>query len=615
MNPIPPASEEGHLLDHLAFVRERWLSIVCVFVGFVAISAVVTMQQPPVYRATTRVLVGTGLSSPLSERSSAIEGYLLERRSFDTQLEIMHSEPVAERAARRLGRIDDGTSPERREAAIATVKGAVTLLRVGDTRIVRLMAHDSRPEGARDLANAVAQAYIDYSAEQDDAARRESMEWLTRETANLRDELRASEERLVEYLSDEQIAPSDREGRGLASSSDPMEAEIASAEVELSRLQQRYRELHPLVVDARARLATLRRRAAEELSERTSENRKLIQYRLLKRNADLDQEMYQVLLKKLKEADLSSGLADSGVRVLEAAKLPHTPISPHVARNLGVATVLGLCLALGFAWAAESFDRSLRSPEEIGRRIGLPTLAVVGRFDAPDALRLPGAATAGSLAAETFRSLRTNVRFSHVDRPRRAVLVTSTGPEEGKSTVLSNLALSFAQSGRRTLLVDTDLRRPSLHRLFQVSNARGLADVLAGDAALSETVQPTAVEGLDVLPSGTLPANPAELIESTRLQQQLAELRERYEYVLLDSPPAGGLIDASLLSTLADGVLFVVEAGRYDEKSVRATLRQLERAGAKVYGVVLNKAQRDARTALYGYYASELEAKSASAAG
>jgi capsular exopolysaccharide synthesis family protein len=205
-----------------------------------------------------------------------------------------------------------------------------------------------------------------------------------------------------------------------------------------------------------------------------------------------------------------------------------------------------------------------------------------------------------------FRTLRTNLRFSHVDMPRRVVLVTSTGPEEGKSTVVANLGVSLAQSGRRTLLIDTDFRRPALHGLLDLPRSRGLVDALAGDADLADTIRQTRVNGLEVLVCGTLPANPAELIESARLQDAIARLRSSYDYVLLDSSPAGGLVDASLLSSIADGVLFVVEPRRFDWRVLRGALRQLERAGARIYGVVINKAPEEAGKPLYGYYGERL---------
>ncbi len=605
MKPVQLALEENHLLDHVQFLRKQWLLIAAVFVGFVAVASVAAYRMPEVYEAGARLLVGDGSPNNLiSERSIALDGYFLEMRSFETQLEVMRSEPVAERAATLLGWIDAATPSERREALVRSVKRAVRVDRVRDTRVVLLRAQDNDPARARDLANAMAEAYVAFTRERQVEAQRQSITWLTTETGKLREELRASEVRLVEYLTREQIDPSaDVDAIQPASNAavEALQAQITTVEIELSQLRQRYRERHPRVIDGQTRLASLRRRAGSEQELRAQEHRKLIQYRILKRDADLDHEMYEVLLKKLKEADLSSSVAEPNIRLLETAKLPRSPIAPNPLRTVGVAAVLGLCLALGLAYAVESFDRTLRSSEDVSRALGIPTLAVVHSFESGERKRLLVAEASGSLEGETFRTLRTNVRFSHVDKPKRVVLVTSTGSEEGKSTVLANLAVSLAQSGRRTLVVDTDLRRPSLHRLLGLPNARGLADLLAGDATLEESIQSSHIADLDLLASGTLPPNPAELIESVRLQEQIAELRSRYDYVLLDSPPAGGLIDASLLCSLADGVVFVVERGRFELKVLRGALGQLDRAGAKIYGVVLNKAPRDAGVGFYDY--------------
>jgi capsular exopolysaccharide synthesis family protein len=322
----------------------------------------------------------------------------------------------------------------------------------------------------------------------------------------------------------------------------------------------------------------------------------------LKRDLDLDHQMYDLLLKKLKEADLSTEVAGADVRILESAKLPRQAIAPRTARNLLLAVVLGFCLAVGATYLVEIFDRTVGSSEDVARVLGLPTLAVVRSFDRKYDRGALAAELPGSFEGEIFRSLRTNLRFSHVDKPRRVVLVTSTGPEEGKSTVLSNLAVSLAQGERKTLVIDTDMRRPSLHEMLELRRTPGLAEILAGDVDVDEAIQSTRVANLDALPCGTIPASSAELIESASLQQLLSQLRERYDYVLLDSPPAGGLVDASLLSSLADGALLIVEPGRFDHRVMRRAVQQLETAGARIYGVVLNKARRDEPSEFYRYY-------------
>ncbi len=604
-----PSLEDRHWIDHVQVLRRRWRIVVAISLGFVAAASFFTWRLPPVYQATARLVVGMAPGNAVLFDRGALESYLLERQSFETQLEVLRSEPVALLAAETLGWISPEDDAEVRTNAAARVKGALAVDHLRETRIVLVRGTAGSPDEARDLANAVAEAYIAHNREQAGAARRRSVAWLTSEIDALRKRLRASEEQLLDYLSQENIEFVDEaESSPLASpaSDEALRAQIAAAEVEIAQLLRRYRERHPKVVDARARLATLGRRLDAEQAVRSQEHRKLIQYRILKRDAALDHQMYEVLLKKLKEADLAD-VGEADIRVLERAKRPGAPIAPRSSRHLALAGLLGLCLALASAYLVDSLDRSVTNADDVARALGLPTLGSVALFEQRGGRGPLVASRPGSLDAEIFRSLRTNVRFSDVDRPRRVVLVTSTGPQEGKSTILANLGVSLSQAGRRVLLVDTDLRRPSLHRLFALPKQTGLADVLAGDADLERAVRPTAVDGLRLLPCGTLPPNPAELIESARLQQLVTELRQTYDFVLMDSPPAGGLVDASLLSSLADGVLFVVEPRRFDSRLLRAAVRQLERAGARLYGVVLNKSPRDERTALYRYYDYGLE--------
>jgi capsular exopolysaccharide synthesis family protein len=602
--------EENHLADYLGVIRKRWRTVLATFLGFVAVAGIISFRLPPVYQATARIVIGSGVAKGLiSEGVTPVEGYFLERLSFETQLEVIQSEPVAKLAAEILGWADENTSDEREEQLASQIKARVSVQHLRDTRIVLLRAVDSSPERAQEIANAVAAAYMDYARAEGDEARSRSMAWLTSEIESLREQLRHSEERLVDYLAAEQIdlaGAASATPRDSTASDDALRASLAAAELELSDLLGRYRGRHPKVLETRARVGSLRRRLVDAQGSRAGDQRKLIQYRLLKRDADLDREMYEVLLKKLKEADVREGLSDAKIRVLEHAKRPSTPIEPRTPRNLAIATLLGLCLAIALAYGVEYFDRSVGTADEVMRVLGLPTLGVVSSFGRRAAsVGLPAEAPA-SKEGEMFRTLRTNLRFSHVDMPRRVVLVTSTGPEEGKSTVVANLGVSLAQSGRRTLLVDTDFRRPSLHGLLDLPRSRGLADAAAGDAELADTIRQTRVDGLELLACGTRPANPAELIESTRLQEMIARLRSSYDYVLLDSPPAGGLVDASLLSSIADGVLFVVEPRRFDWRVLRGALRQLERAGARIYGVVINKAPEEVGSPLYGYYSETL---------
>jgi non-specific protein-tyrosine kinase len=203
-----------------------------------------------------------------------------------------------------------------------------------------------------------------------------------------------------------------------------------------------------------------------------------------------------------------------------------------------------------------------------------------------------------SAAAEAYRTLRTNLQFSGLDRQLKTILITSGGDGDGKTTVVANLGVAMAESGKRVLLVDCDLRRPGLHESFGLSVAPGLSNALLADSG-SLPVSTTSVPGLSVLTAGDLPPNPAEFVASARLSALLARVREEYDYVLLDSPPAGLVADAVVLAPSVDGVVMVVSAGRTKRDAARRAKEQLERVGARLIGVVLNNAKQDRKLREY----------------
>jgi uncharacterized protein involved in exopolysaccharide biosynthesis len=325
--------EENHLADYLAVIRKRWRKVLATFLGFVAVAGIVSLRLPPVYQSTARIVVGSSFGKGLlSEGVTPVEGYFLERRSFETQLEIIQSEPVAKLAAVILGWVDEDASDARKEQVASQIKARVSVQHLRDTRIVLLRAVDSSPERAREIANAVAAAYIDFTRAEGDEVRTRSIAWLTSEIESLRGQLRNSEERLVDYLATEKIdlaGAASTTARESTASDDALRANLAAAELELSELLGRYRGRHPKVLETRARVDSLRHRLMNAQGSQAEDHRKLIQYRLLKRDADLDREMYEVLLKKLKEADVREGLSDVNIRILEHAKRPSVPIEPR----------------------------------------------------------------------------------------------------------------------------------------------------------------------------------------------------------------------------------------------------------------------------------------------
>ncbi len=292
------------------------------------------------------------------------------------------------------------------------------------------------------------------------------------------------------------------------------------------------------------------------------------------------------------------------VSIVEAATTPTKPVKPNIKINTALAAFVGLLLSGGIALLIEYLDDTIKSPEDL-EGAGLPSLGGVARFhrlkDPADNL------IAGSLSrrhfAEAYRVLRTNIQFSTIDQPGQTLLVTSANPREGKSTTAANLALVTAQAGKKVILVDADLRRPSVHRFFGLNNEQGLTNLLlAPEPTINGYSHHTRFENLSVVTSGPLPPNPSELLASRRLDSVLAALRSQADIVVIDSPPTLPVADASILASKVDGTILVVDSSKTRMQALRRARDALERSKTHVLGAVLNKLKRRGGGGYYYYH-------------
>jgi non-specific protein-tyrosine kinase len=294
--------------------------------------------------------------------------------------------------------------------------------------------------------------------------------------------------------------------------------------------------------------------------------------------------------------------------VVEPAEPPVAPSSPKTLLNIILAAVLGLLAATGIAFLAEYLEDSITSSEGVREATGLPTLGTVpvmsGDPKRSEIYRLVTILSPRSPVAESYRALRTNIEFAAVDTPLQTLLVTSSVPREGKTTTAGNLAVVFAQAGSRVLLVDADLRKPSLHTLFRISNQHGLSDLFRDEAATVRSVaQDTEQDRLRVITSGALPPNPAELLGSKRWHAILERLKAEADLVIIDSPPLQAVTDAALLAAVVDGTVFVVQARRTRRGAVKQASEALGRSGGKILGVAMNMLKkREYEQHYYSYY-------------
>jgi non-specific protein-tyrosine kinase len=298
-----------------------------------------------------------------------------------------------------------------------------------------------------------------------------------------------------------------------------------------------------------------------------------------------------------------SGGANS-IRVVEPASLPTAPIGPNKSLTILLAAAIGMLLALGAAFLLDYLDDTIKTPEDVQAATHLATLGVIARIEGETAAeKLVTFSQPKSPNAEAYRILRTNLLFSAVDNPPRTLLVTSSSPSEGKSTTLANLGVVMAQQGQRVVLVDSDLRRPTLHRLFQAPNATGLTSALLHEQPSAVPfLQPTKVENLSLLTTGPLPPNPAELLGSARFGELLRDLQAHADVILLDSPPALAVTDAPVLARQVDGVLLVVDAGATRRQWAANAQETLSKVGAKVLGVGLNRLKPGSSSYYYYYH-------------
>jgi tyrosine-protein kinase Etk/Wzc len=339
-----------------------------------------------------------------------------------------------------------------------------------------------------------------------------------------------------------------------------------------------------------------------------------------------------MLQTRLKEAEIQNALDAGNVQVVDTALRPSIPIAPNPIRNMILALFVGLVLGVGTALGKEALDTKVRSDEDVRFATGgMPLLATIPRIRTGTAVTngrrtLPATASSAlqdrlvtslephSPASEAYRMLRTSVSFAGMGSDARVMVVTSAMPGDGKSTCSSNLAITLAQQGIRTILVDSDLRKGLLHQVFGLSQEPGLSHLLVGATSLESAVRQVTVGNvgvpLDVLPSGIFPPNPSELLASARMRDLLGALRDEYEMVIIDAPPLNLVTDAAVLSSMSDGTLLVTRSGVTDKRALSHAAAQLRRVNPAISGVVLNalditRPSYGNQFYTYGYYAAE----------
>ncbi len=417
------------------------------------------------------------------------------------------------------------------------------------------------------------------------------------------------------------LVEAEKEVATLSDTYGPEHPQLQAVQATLSLLQAKLQEaLTQLVGSLSAQLQMLSNQE-QELRQQYDEQNQLalelskqsLSFNRLQNEVDRQRRLFDVLVERMREVDVTADYARTNVEVVEVADVPKAPIKPKKARTVALSLFLGLFLGVGLAFFFEYLDDTVKTPEDLEERVGIPVLGFVPAMDTKG-VAMDGFSYRGSISmveptasvTEAYRNIRTSLFFSAPAEETKALVVTSGGPRDGKTTTATNLALVIAQSGKRVLLLDADFRRPMVHKVFGLESKVGLSTVLVGEATLEEAVQKAehdgeTIENLDILAAGPKPPNPAELLDSQSMRKLLEEVRQKYDRVIMDSPPVLFVADATILSAISDGVIMVVKSATNTRALARRAREQLEGVKARILGGILN----DVHVSRLGYYYSD----------
>ena len=418
-----------------------------------------------------------------------------------------------------------------------------------------------------------------------------------------------------------QFGPAYPKVQQLKSQLDQLHEEIAKEQVTNTA------HLRDQFLSAQRREDMLTKSFERQKQEANQLNAKTADYAMLKREAESNRQLYDNLLQKLKEAGLSAGLRSGNIRIYDPARAPKAPAEPNIPRNLSIAFVVGLSLGIGLAFSLEALDNTVRNSEEVQMISTLPVIGIVplGKSSYKNAPRrahslkapaaeLPAANSTPveiisqsrprSEIAEAYRSLRTSILLSAAGKPPQVILVTSALPEEGKTTTSVNTAIVLAQRGARVLLVDADLRRPSIHKAMGLPSSLGLSGALTHpDESFENVIVPSpTVPNLYVIPAGPIPPYPAELLGSNAMRTFLEKAKSQFDHIIVDSTPVLSVTDAVVLSVEVDGVLVVIRSGQTTKRALRRIGEIFNQVNARVIGVVLNAVNLNEPDNYHYYY-------------
>jgi tyrosine-protein kinase Etk/Wzc len=503
-----------------------------------------------------------------------------------------------------------------RRRRIDVVEGLQKGLRIEERRkatgILTVSLDGPDPRRTAATLDAIANTYVKQNVQRKSAETSQTLEFLETQLPGIKATLEEAQSALNDFQVKKGTVDLTAETQSILQRQVEVERQMTELDMQRSELRQRFTENHPTLASIKEKYEQLRNERAMLHGKMRALPATEVDSARHQRDVKVANELYSVLLNKAQELRLVKSGTVGNVRVLDAAAVPYKPVSPNKELAVGFATLLGLSLGVVGVFVRKALTKGVEDPEEIEHETGLPIYATVPRSPKQGELQraagrgtppILAASDAGDLAIENLRSLRTSLQFALVEARNNVVAIGGPAPGVGKSFIAINLAHVLASTDRKVLLIDADLRRGRLHRYVGESRQPGVSDVLSGSAPLDVAIRRTSLPGLDVLPTGRIPPNPAELLATQKFQAMLAEVSRKYDLVLIDTPPVLAVTDASLVGRLAGVNLLVLRSGEHSIREINLAVKRLAQSGIEVQGAVLNDVRASGgRYGKYGRY-------------
>jgi len=538
------AQEDLNLNDYLNVLRRRQGVIILFFITTVLVVTLGSFIMTPIYRAKTAIFID--LESPNVLTASGVvemqsQNYYSYKEYYQSQKEILTSLPIAQKVFDDFGLINlPGYS--RAKEPIKKFLKSIKVEPIRDTRLLELNVDNKDPALAAKIANRIAEIYV---------------------------------KRNLYYISKNELL-------------NLLKNEYLKLEAKLSDYTKVYKEGHPEMI-----------RLRKEISEVIDKIEK-------EKKADFNQD-YNAVEELLNYKYALEGLKANNISVLAPAEVPVVPVKPKKLLNIALAVMVGIFGGIGLAFLFDYLDDTIRETSDVERLTSWPFLGSIPEIGKGSMTELEKDIfvhiKSKDPASEAYRSLRTSVLFSATEEhPSKAIVITSPVPQEGKTTTLCNLGIAMAQNRSRVLLVDADMRNPRLHEVFKKENAKGLSTFLSGQARFDDVIQKIEIDSLFLIPSGTHPPNPSELLASHRMTAFVEEAKAKFDFIIFDTPPIVILTDAVIISRITDGVILVVECGKTPKKTLPHIHKLLAHAKARIIGIVLNRLSIHSGSYYHRYY-------------